>query len=322
MFYCTWVPVPKHTASSQARMLPAVGTGEVLSVLVSHEATHVLHLGQLLWAGLGWAESWPCSVLWAFPHNSSKKPSQSYRQQQNLSTPLPQSLELPDLMRPAGSFSLCSLFPQGSGQLKFLVVFLYNICKSIPLCLLWSSTHSCSSSLPDVYMQTLPQIIHVEGQHRDFLCCTFPHTVLGISLSLFCQWSCTQGSRGTLTQLWPVENTQETLIWPFCLRSPWKRSIWYRYKTVFIFSPCAGEASENLGGKESIGTKGGSWIQMYLHLWLLLLGIKITGFITQVSHTGSTKQSHLCSLCHVYSVTPLREVNFAASLNWLIAALH
>lgn len=125
---------------------------------------------------------------------SSKKPPQSHWPQQYLSTSMKHSLELSHLMRPAGCFSQCSLFPQVSGQLKLLVMFLYvSASLSLPV---------YSGPLPDIYIQTLPKIIHVEEPHRGTFS-AFPLTVLGISLSVFGQWPCTQGSRRTLSQVWP-----------------------------------------------------------------------------------------------------------------------
>lgn len=208
------------TLSGPGCCLQVSAVGEVLSVLMSCEATHVLHLGQLLWAGLGWAESWSCSVLWVFPHNSSKKPSQSYRQQQYLSTPMPHSLELSDLKRPAECFLLCSLFPLDSGQLKFLVMFLYNIWKSslsvysgplfiFPhlLCLMFIYRHFPRSSMWRKYRGT-------------FCALLFPSLCLAFHFLCFASVHTPRVAEGHWLRSGHVGRTQRSLIWSFCPRNP------------------------------------------------------------------------------------------------------
>lgn len=149
---------------------------------------------------------------------------------------------------------------------------------------------------------------------------TFPLAAVSILLSVHCQCTCIWGSRKTLPH---VDNTQKSLVWPFCPWSPWQRTLWYGHCRIrFVFSPCTSAAREMLWGKGSMGTRTGKQIQIYLHLWLSFLRTEITGFLAQVSHTDLPKQSLSCSLCHICSVAFQGEDNFAASLNWLRAALH
>ena len=87
------------------------------------------------WASLGWAESCPLSAFQAFPSNSSKKLSQSYRQQQCYTTRMPRSLELSGLMRLSKMFAAAlTLSPKAPGSWNSLVLgmFLYNFSKYIP----------------------------------------------------------------------------------------------------------------------------------------------------------------------------------------------
>lgn len=92
------------------------------------------------WASLGQAENCPLSAFRAFSSNSSKKPSQRYRQQQCYNTPMSQSLEFSGLMRLSWMFAaVLMLSPKAPASWKSLalVIFLYNSSKSIPHSLPW-----------------------------------------------------------------------------------------------------------------------------------------------------------------------------------------
>lgn len=73
-------------------------------------------------------------------------------------------------------------------------------------------------------------------------------------------------------------------------------------------------ANDRLRGKGSVGTRRERQTQMYLSLWLSLLGTEITGFLAHVPRTDFTEQSPSCSPCHICSAALLGEANFAAPL--------
>lgn len=207
-----------HTASSQAQNAACKcllwTPGELISVLVYSEATHVLCLGQLLWAGLGWAESWPCSVVWVFPQNYSKTHPRTTDSSNTSPHTYATELEAFWLTRPAGRFSLCLLLPQGSAHLKFLVIFITKSANpSLPV---YSSTHPSSSSLPDVYLQTLPKIIHMEGTYRGiFSAVLFPSLFLAFQFLCFASDHAPRQTEGPWLMSAHVGSTQGT----FCSRS-------------------------------------------------------------------------------------------------------
>lgn len=204
LFHRTWVQAPEHTAPPQAQDAACEcllwAAGEVLSVPMSWEATHVLHPGQLLgrlsWPGMSWKLAMFCSL--SVPTQLQQKATPELQR-----TAIPQHIwatepgafwfnetsrmfvtvhTLSPRLRPAEIPCRVSLqYLQILPSLSTLVLYSFFL---LLLCLMFIYTHSLRSSM-----------------WSDFLYCTFLLSLSGILLSVFCQWSCTQGSRRSLTQV-------------------------------------------------------------------------------------------------------------------------